>query len=148
MTEHAALSGLEMLRALIAGRLEAPGMGLTLRFRLVEVAEGMAVFEGDAGPHLLNPLGTVHGGFALALIDSATGCAAHTLLHAGVGYTSVETRTNFTRPIRPDSGTLRCEGRVVVAGRQIITATATLTLPDGRIVAHGGSTIMVLPPRE
>lgn len=142
-----AMSGLEMLRAMIAGRVDAPGMARTLGFSLVEVSEGLAVFEGEAGPHLLNPLGTVHGGFALTLIDSATGCAAHTLLPAGVGYTSVETRTNFTRAIRADSGTLRCEGRVVVAGRQIITATGTLTLPDGTIAAHGGSTLMVLPPR-
>ena len=143
--ERTTLSGLEMLRALIAGRLDPPGIAATLGFRLVEVAEGVAIFEGNAGPHLLNPLGTVHGGFALTLIDSATGCAAHTLLAAGVGYTSIETRTNFTRPIRADSGTLRCEGRVIVAGRRIITASGTLTLPDGTIAAHGGSTLMILP---
>src|SRR5689334_8079456 len=88
----AGMTGLEVLRAIASGALPGPGMGKTMGFRLVEVEPGRAVFEGIAGPHLLNPLGQVHGGFALTLIDSACGCAVHTELDAGVGYTTVETK--------------------------------------------------------
>jgi uncharacterized protein (TIGR00369 family) len=141
------LSGLELLSGLIAGRIPAPNMARTLGFRLIEVEPGRAVFEGEPGPHLLNPLGSVHGGWALALIDSATGCAVHTELDAGTGYTTVETKVNFTRPITPDGGKVRCEGQVVTRGRQIATAEARLLSADGKILAHGTSTLIILPPR-
>jgi uncharacterized protein (TIGR00369 family) len=136
-----------MLRAMVAGRLPAPTIARTLGFDLVEVEEGLAVFEGETGPHLLNPLGTVHGGFALTLIDSAAGCAVHATLPARVGYTTVETKVNFTGAIRADSGTIRAEGRVVAQGKQICTAEARVTGPDGRLLAHGTSTLMILRPR-
>ena len=140
-------TGLETLRAMLAGGVSPVSMATTLGFRLVEVADGLAVFESEAGPHLLNLIGVVHGGFALTLIDCAAGCAAYTKLGPGLSQTTIETHTNFTRPILPDSGTLRCVGRVLATGRQIMTAEATLTLPDGRVVAHGGSSMMVLRPR-
>jgi uncharacterized protein (TIGR00369 family) len=145
--EIASLSGLELLGRMIEGTLPAPAIAETLGFRLVDVAPGTAVFEGEAGPHLLNPLGTVHGGFALTLVDSAAGCAVHTTLPAGVGYTTVETKVNFTAAIRADSGTLRAEGKVIASGRQICTAEARVTAADGRLVAHGTSTLMILRPR-
>jgi uncharacterized protein (TIGR00369 family) len=141
------LTGIEMLRAIIAGELPSPPIGITMGFRLVEVAPGRAVFEGRPGPHLLNPLGGVHGGVALTLIDSAAGCAVHTELPAGIGYTTVETKVNFTRPIPPDGSPVRCEGRVVTRGRQIATAEARLLSNDGKILAHGTSTLIILPPR-
>ena len=145
--EMAALTGLEMLRAVIEGRLPSPPIGATMGFRLVEVELGRAVFEGEPGPHLLNPLGGVHGGVALTLIDSAAGCAVHSELPAGVGYTTVETKVNFTRPIAPDGGTIVCEGRVLSLGRQIATAEAKLLSRDGKLLAHGTSTLILLPPR-
>ena len=141
------LSGLEMLRAMIAGELPAAPIGDTLGFRLVEVEKGRALFEGTPGPHLLNPLGAVHGGWALTLIDSACGCAVHTELDAGIGYTTVETKVNFTRPIDPDGGPVRCEGRVLSRGRQIATAEAFLRSADGKLLAHGTSTLIILGPR-
>lgn len=122
-------------------------MGLTLTYELVEVGDGLAVFEGQTGPHLLNPAGTVHGGWALALIDSATACAAHSTLPAGVGYTTLSITGNLTRPILVDTGRVRCEGRVINAGRQIITTEATVRDAGGRLLAHGTSTVMVLKPR-
>jgi uncharacterized protein (TIGR00369 family) len=146
--EVAGLSGLEMLRAIIAGELPAPPIGATMGFRLVEVAPGHAVFEGMPGPALLNPLGQVHGGVALTLIDSAAGCAVHSELPAGVGYTTVETKVNFTRPINPDGGAVRCEGKVLTRGRQIATAEARLLSAEGKILAHGTSTLIILPPRD
>ncbi|MGS1015964.1 PaaI family thioesterase [Allosphingosinicella humi] len=145
--EMAGLSGREMLEAMIQGRLPAPPMSRTLGFRLVEVGDGLAVFEGEPGADLLNPLGTVHGGWALTLIDSAAGCAAHTRLPAGVGYTTVETKVNMTRAIAADTGTIRAEGRVVAEGRRIVTTEARMLDGKGRILAHGTSTIMVLHPR-
>ncbi|WP_230974750.1 PaaI family thioesterase [Brevundimonas vitis] len=141
------MSGRDLLQAIIEGRLPPVAMGLTLTYGLVEVGDGMAVFEGQTGPHLLNPAGTVHGGWALALIDSATACAAHSTLPAGVGYTTLSTTGNLTRPILVDTGRVRCEGRVINAGRQIITTEATVRDTGGRLLAHGTSTVMVLKPR-
>jgi uncharacterized protein (TIGR00369 family) len=140
----ALLSGREMLQALIDGRLPPPSISETLSFRIVEVRDGFAAFEGDTGPHLLNPMGTVHGGWALTLIDSATGCAAHSLLAAGRAITTIETKVNFTRPIMRDTGRVRAEGRAVGRGRRIISAEARILDAGGRILAHGLSTIMVL----
>ncbi|HZG47774.1 MAG TPA: PaaI family thioesterase [Allosphingosinicella sp.] len=142
------MSGRELLQGMIDGQVPGPRMAETLGFRLVEVGDGLAVFEAEPGPHLLNPLGSVHGGFALTLIDSAAGCAVHSRLHAGVGYTSVETKVNFTRAIGPGSGTVRCEGRVLTQGRQIATAEAKLTGANGKLLAHGTSTLIILHPRS
>jgi uncharacterized protein (TIGR00369 family) len=92
----------------------------------------------------LNPLGIVHGGWALTLIDSACGCAAHTLLPAGDSYATIETKANFSRPIAEDSGRVRAEGRVVGRGRRIISCEARIVDAKGRLLAHGTSTLMVL----
>ena len=143
----AGLSGIEVLRKMVAGELPAPPIAAPLGFRLVEVEPGRAVFEGSPGPQLLNPLGSVHGGYALTLIDSACGCALHSALDAGVGYTTVETKVNFTRPIDPDGGPVRCEGRVLARGRTIATADAFLRDEGGRLLAHGTSTLILLQPR-
>ncbi len=143
----ATTSGLEMLREMIAGRLPAPPIARTLGFLLVEAERGRAVFEGWPSDELLNPLGSIHGGWALTLIDSATGCALHTELEAGSGYTTVETKVNFVRPIAPDGGIVRCEGRLLSRGRQIATAEARLENADGKLLAHGSSTLIILAPR-
>ena len=144
----AGLSGRELLDGMIAGRFPAPPIAKTLGFLLVEVGDGTAVFEGKPSAQFLNPLGSVHGGWALTLIDSATGCAVHSQLHAGVGYTTVETKGNMTRAIHPDDGTVRCEGRVLSLGRQIATAEARLLSEDGKLLAHGTSTLIILHPRS
>ena len=138
-----AMSGLEALSAMIAGKLPAPPIGGLMGFRLVEAEKGRAVFQGTPGPSLLNPLGAVHGGYALTLIDSACGCAVHTELGAGIGYTTVETKVNFTRPIDPDGGPVRCEGRVLSRGRTIATAEAYLRSAEGKLLAHGTSTLII-----
>jgi uncharacterized protein (TIGR00369 family) len=138
------MTGREALQAIIEGRLPPPPIADTLSFRLIEVGDGLAVFEGESGPHLLNPLGIVHGGWALTLIDSATGCAAHSVLPAGAGYTTIETKANFSRPILKDTGRVRAEGRVVGRGRRIISCEARIVDASGRLLAHGTSTLMVL----
>jgi uncharacterized protein (TIGR00369 family) len=141
------LTGLQILQAIIDGRLPAPPIARTLTFEIVQVGEAFAAFEGDPGPHLLNPLGVVHGGWAMTLIDSAAGCAAATLLPAGASYTTVETKANFVRPITPDTGRVRCEARVVGRGRRIMSCEARLTAPDGQVLSHGTSTVVVFDPR-
>jgi len=146
--EIAGMTGLQVMQALIDGRLPAPPIAQTMTFSLIEVGDGYAVFEGEPGTHLLNPLGSVHGGWALTLMDSAAGCAGHTVLPPGVGYTSVETKVNFTRPIRHDTGRVRAEGRVISRGRQIMTAEARLLDMQGKILAHGTSTLIVLRPED
>jgi uncharacterized protein (TIGR00369 family) len=139
------LSGLEALRGIIAGAFAPPSICATLNFDLVEVSEGFAAFEGTPTDKVLNPLGAVHGGWALTLIDSACGAAGHTML-PGAGYGTLETKANMVRAISPQTGKLRCEGRVLNAGRSIITCEAKLTGPDGKLYAHGTSTCMIVRP--
>ena len=146
-TNPATLSGRELLQAGMDGLLPPATIAATMNFRLVEVGDGVAVFEGEPGAQHLNPLGSVHGGWALTLVDSACGCAAHSTLGPGVGYATVETKVNFTRAIQPDGGVLRTEGTVVARGKTIITAAARILDANGRLVAHGTSTLMVLPGR-
>jgi uncharacterized protein (TIGR00369 family) len=140
----AGMTGKEYLQAISDGRLPAPPIAKQLNMWLAEVGDGFTVFEGDTGPELLNPQGTVHGGWALTLIDSATTCAALSLLPAGVGVTTIETKGNFSRPITKDTGRVRCEGRVVSRGRRIISAEAKVLDSAGRVLAHGTATVMVL----
>jgi uncharacterized protein (TIGR00369 family) len=141
------LTGREFLQAIIDGRLPAPPISQGLTFRIVEAGEGFAAFEGDPGPHLLNPMGIVHGGWALTLIDSATGCAAATLLPEGASYTTLETKANFVRPITSGTGRVRCEARAVGRGRRVMSCEARLTSADGQVLSHGTSTVLVFDPR-
>jgi uncharacterized protein (TIGR00369 family) len=145
--EAVAMTGREFLQSIIDGRHPQPPIAKTLSFQLVEVGDGFAAFEGEPGPHLLNPMGTIHGGWALTLIDSATACAAASSLPAGASSTTVETKGNLTRPITPETGRVRAEGRVVSQGRQIISCEAKVFTLDGRVLAHGTSTLLVLAPR-
>ena len=135
---------MEFLQAIIDGELPQPPIAETISFWITGVGDGFAVFEGEPGAHLLHPMGLVHGGWALTLIDSAAGCAGLSLLPAGCGFTTIETKANMTRPITKDTGRVRAEGRVVAQGRQIISAEAKVTSADGKVLAHGTSTLMVL----
>jgi uncharacterized protein (TIGR00369 family) len=135
---------MDLLLAVVSGAIPSPPMAHTMGFFLVEVAEGQATFQCTIDRRLLNPFGTVHGGVALALLDSAAGCAVHTLLPAGAGYTSIETKANYTQPLTVESGTVRAEGRVLSKGKRIATAEAKMFAEDGTLVAHGSSTLMIL----
>lgn len=139
------LSGIEYVQAIFAGELPAPPISELIGFRGVEVEPGRAVFEMTPGPQHYNPIGSVHGGIALTLLDSAMGCAVHTLLDAGVGYTTLEVKTNFVRPITADTGLIRCEGTVLHAGARVATAEGRLTDSAGKLLAHGTTTCLILP---
>ena len=142
-----ALSGLEFIKAIFDGTLPPPPIAATMDFTGAEAEEGRAVFVGDPGEYLYNPIGVVHGGFALTLLDSAMGCAVHTTLAAGEGYTSLETSVNFVRPITSETGPVRCEGKVLHRGGRIATAEGRLTSQKtGKLLAHGTTTCLVMRP--
>jgi uncharacterized protein (TIGR00369 family) len=139
------MSGLDYMRGLIAGEFPPPPIAELMGFALDEVDEGHAVFRGVAGEQHLNPIGSVHAGFAATLLDSAMGCAVHTTLPAGVGYTTLELSVNLVRGITPATGPVVCEGNVVHAGRRTATAEARLTAEDGgALLAHAKTTCMIL----
>jgi uncharacterized protein (TIGR00369 family) len=138
------LSGIDYLTAMRDGELPQPPICATIGFRLAHVAHGAAVFELEPGEHQYNPIDTVHGGVIATLLDSAAGCALHSTLPAGVGYTTVNLSTTFLRSVRADSGTLRAEGALVRGGRRIALTEARLVDGEGRVCAHATATCMVL----
>jgi uncharacterized protein (TIGR00369 family) len=140
----AQLAGLSALRAMIAGQLPPPPIATLLGFDLVEVHEGRVVFAAHPGQEHYNPIGMVHGGLAATLIDSATGCAVHTTLPAGTGYTTTDVQVRFVRPITRDTGRIDCVGQVVHRGRTLATAEARLTAGD-KLLAHGTASLLILP---
>ena len=117
--EHA-MSGLETLRRQIDEGQQAP-MGETLNFQLVEIDEGIAVFTASPANKNYNPQGTVHGGYSAALLDSACGCAVHSCLSAEQGYTTIELKVSYHRPITIETGPVRAEARVISIGKRIAT---------------------------
>ena len=139
----AGLSGLEVMQRMIRGELPAAPIGKTLGFLLVEVESGRAVFQGTPSPALLNPMGTVHGGWYATLLDSAMGCAVACALPAGRAYTTAEFSVNLVRAIGRDVQRVRAEGKVLHCGRQLATAEAKLFGPDGTLYAHGTTTCLV-----
>lgn len=140
----AGLSGLEQLRDIMAGTLPAPPFARVMRLRLVAAEAGRVAFEGMPVAEFLNPLGTVHGGWISTLLDSALGCAVHSLLAPGQGYTTTSLVVHFTRALAPGGAALRCEATAVHAGRRLMTAEGRLLDAEGRIVAHGTAACMVL----
>lgn len=138
-------SGLELLQRLIDGHYPAPPIGERLNFALSEVSEGRAVFRGLPGERHLNPLGSVHGGWAGTIMDSSLACAVQTLLAKGEAYTTVEFKVNLTRPITSRTGEVVCEGRVVSKGRTIAVSEATLKDKDGKLLAFGTETCTIFP---
>ena len=136
------LTGLEQVQKLIAmgGR---PPIGDTMDFTFVDAGDGYGVFESTPGLHLYNPIGTVHGGYAATLLDSACGCAAHSKLSPTQGYTTLELKVAYHKPITKDTGKLRAEGRVLSFGRRAAFAEATLKDAAGKLYASATSTLLV-----
>ena len=136
------VTGLEQLQAMIAagGR---PPIGDTLDFTLTEAGDGWAVFEATPGRHAYNPIGTIHGGYAATLLDSACGCAAHSKLSASQGYTTLELKVAYHKAMTDKTGPIRAEGRVISFGRRAAFAEATIKDAAGRIYATATSTLLV-----
>jgi uncharacterized protein (TIGR00369 family) len=140
-----ARSGLQELRAVFDATYpdRAPGIGATMGFSMVELEEGRVVFEGDPDERVYNPIGTVHGGYAATLLDSAVGCAVHSKLKAGQAYTTLELKVAYHRAMTKDTGPVRAEGVVVKMGARAAFAEGRLTDLDGRLYATATSTLLV-----
>jgi uncharacterized protein (TIGR00369 family) len=136
-------TGLDAMRAMLAGELPHAHIARTLDFEIVEVGEGHAVFQATPQLKHYNPLGSVHGGWYATLLDSAMGCAIHTTLPAGRAYTTAELSINIVRAASADTGPLRTIGRVVHSGRQLATAEGRIVGADGKLYAHGTTTCLV-----
>ena len=137
-------SGLEVMQMIAAGELPPPPIAATLGFRLVEATRGRAVFECEPAEFHYNPIGMVHAGLAMTLLDSAMGLAYVTTLETPVGWTTLELKANFTRTLTTETGLVRCIGSIIHPGRRVVTTEARIEDSEGRLCAHGTSTILVL----
>lgn len=140
--------GLTFLQGIVDGTQPAPPIAETLGFRLVAVSEGRALFEGFPEFRHYNPIGVVHGGYAATLLDSALGCAVHTTLKKGEGYTTLELKLNMVRAITQDTGRIAAEGRILHRGRTVGTAEGYLRDEAGRLYAHATTTCMIFPAKN
>jgi uncharacterized protein (TIGR00369 family) len=139
-------SGLEYLRKVFAGEVAGASIAQTLGFAPTELEVGRAVFAGSPEDYVFNPIGSVHGGYAAAMLDSALGCSIHSALEAGIGYTTVELKVNYVRGLSDRSGTVLAEGKVIHVGKSIATAEARLFgRDDGKLYAHGSTTCLLFP---
>lgn len=139
------LGGLEHLEAIRDGELPPPPLAELLGLELVEVGHGRATFAVEPGPQHYNPIGSVHGGIAATLLDSAMGCAVQSTLEAGVGYTTVDLNVKYVRPMTADTGRVLCEGTVLHAGSKIATAEGRVfSVRTGKLIAHGTCACVIL----
>jgi len=137
------LSGLEFLQRIITGELPPPPIAALLKFELAELSEGHAVFAVEPAEYHYNPIGVVHGGLAATLLDSAMGCAVHSALPAGAGYTSLEIKVNFVRPLTAETGRVRCEAKLIHLGGRTATAEGRVVDEAGKLYAHGTTTCLI-----
>jgi uncharacterized protein (TIGR00369 family) len=142
LTSH---DGLGFLRAMIEGNIPNPPISEVLGFHLIEVEYGRAVFEGLPEVRHYNPIGTVHGGFAMTLLDSALGCAVFSTLLKGDTWTTLEIKVNLVRPLTKHTGMVRTEGRIIHRGRTVATSEGDVKDGAGKLYAHASTTTMIFP---
>jgi uncharacterized protein (TIGR00369 family) len=140
------MSALDFLGAIRDGRLPPPPIASVLGFSLVEIEEGLAVFECRPDESVYNPIGVVHGGLVCTLADSAAGCAVHSTLGPGQGYTSIDIAVSYLRPVTEDSGLLRAIGRVTKRGRRVAFAAVEVIDGTNAVVATATSSCLVIDP--
>jgi uncharacterized protein (TIGR00369 family) len=138
-------AGLALLEAMMRGEIPEPPIARTMGFEHFEASAGKVTVTLRAAEHHLNPLGTMHGGVICTLLDTVCGCAVHTTLDAGTGYTSLDLNTRFLRPVTAATGLIRCEGEIIARGARTATAQARLVDSKGRLVAHATSTCLLFP---
>ena len=139
------LSGYDLIKGIIDGKYPIPPIANAFNFRLSEAEPGRVVFTGQPRFNYYNPIGSVHGGFAATLLDSCMGCAIHAMLPAGVGYTTLEIKINFLRPMLENTGPVRAEGKVISVGKRIGTAEGRIVGVDNKLYAHGTTTCLIFP---
>ena len=135
--------GLKVLQLVINGELPQPPMAHLMGIHLAEVENGKAVFKGTPAECHYNTLGTVHGGFAATLLDSATGCAVHSTLDAGDAYTTLELKVNFLRPLTHATGEVRGVATVIYSGRTTALAEGRIEDAGGKLYAFATSTCLI-----
>ncbi|CAG2154249.1 Thioesterase superfamily protein [compost metagenome] len=140
-----ARSGAEFFDDILSGKLPGIPIGNLVGFLPVAFEVGRVVFQGTPGPEHYNPLGTVHGGYAATLLDSCVGCAVHSMLPAGKGYTTLELKVNYVRPLTSNTGPVRAEGNVVSLTNQIGIAEGRLTDAQGKLYAYATTTCLLFP---
>lgn len=138
------LTGLEVLQRMLDGRLPLPPFGATMDITPNTVAEGRMVFTGRPNAGFLNPMGTVHGGWIAAILDSAMGCAVHSTLKAGQVYTTTSLTVNYVRALLPGDAEVRCEASALHTGRRTATSEGRLVDASGRLIAHGVETCLII----
>ena len=138
-------SGLEALQAMRDGLLPPPPITRLMQMELVELEEGRVEFRCDLDQSMYNPLGLVHGGVVCSLLDTVAGCAVHTTLPQGLGYTSIELKVSYLRAVRADNGPLSAVGTVVKPGRRVAFAEGRVLDAAGRLVATASSSLLVFP---
>jgi uncharacterized protein (TIGR00369 family) len=139
------LAGLEYIRRIAAGTMSPPPIAAMLGFEIVEAEPGRVVFAMEPAEWMYNPLGMVHGGVAATILDSCMGCAVHTTLEAGVGYTTSDLQVRYIRPLSETTGRVLAEGRVVHGGARLATAEARLIAEgDERLIAHASTACLIL----
>jgi uncharacterized protein (TIGR00369 family) len=137
------MTGLEFVQGLADGTLPLNTIAQTLGYDVTEAADGRVVITAEPGDTLLNPAGTVHGGFSATLLDSCMGLAVQTTLEKGVASTTLEFKISLVRPITPETGPIRAEGMVLNRGRRVGTAEGRITDGKGRLLAHGTTTCLI-----
>jgi uncharacterized protein (TIGR00369 family) len=139
------LRGLEYMRAIADGTMPQPPVARLFGFHIVEAEEGRAVFALEPAEWMYNPIGSVHGGIAATMLDSCMGCAVHTTLDPGIGYTTTDLQVRYIRAMSEATGRVLAEGRVVHAGRRTATAEGRLFAEsDGTLIAHGTTGCVIL----
>ena len=138
------MTGLDFLRAIGRQELPKPPMMTTLGIEAISAEEGRVTMAVEPREYHYNPLGVAHGGLAATLADTAMGCAVHSMLKAGTGYTTIELKMNFVRPLKSGMGRVTCEGRLLHLGSRIATAEARVVDVHGRLHAHGTATCMII----
>ena len=141
--EVAHLSGLEFFEGMANGTYPAPPIAKTLNFNFIEAEHGRAVFEGTPLREFYNPIGSIHGSYAAALLDSCMGCAVHTTMAAGQAYTTLEFKISLVRGMSDQTGKVTAEGRVLQVGRRVASAEGWHRDASGKLLAHGTATCLV-----
>lgn len=138
-------SGIEFLNAIASGDIAPAPMGALLDIVPISVAPGRAVFQGTPGAHHYNPSGGVHGGYAATMLDTALGCAIHTMLPQGKGFTTLELKVNYIRGMTEKTGPVRAEGTTISVGGQVAVAEGRITDASGKLYAFATTTCLVFP---
>lgn len=143
LAQLASMSGKALFQAMFAGELPSPPIGETLDFIPIHIENGNALFQGRPSQQHYNPLGSVHGGWFCTILDSAVGCAIHSTLPAGKGYTTLEIKVNMIRALTEAIPLVRAEANIIHVGRQTATAEGRIVGPDGKLYAHATTTCLI-----